>query len=285
MNSNMSPSPSPPLHHLLTFMIAFIAGIAAAILPRLLTGISNTNLSEEIVLFPMSYIFMSLAFASIVAAISTILMWNSSFDPPKIFMTTLGIPALISGSFNTVDSVWELDQKLRENNVIQEKIADQIQEEGGESLLIVPAEKIDRSSPPVSSINQGAGVFEKTSDLDLFRPAYAQGPSSNSGTPIDSWLGGIVKEPQYNVGISNLFSEEEAKELQKQLNSGFEIFPSRDGNSFFLLNVAEMSKLLATIQALSLQKKIGLISKESDTPPTEGKTSNDPRVIITPVIP
>ena len=91
------------------FLIGFIAGFCAALFPRLTALLLVSDVQESLNILSTGYILVSALFATLIGAIIMIMEWNVAKEPRTTFMAALGIPALITGSINTVDTTKALD--------------------------------------------------------------------------------------------------------------------------------------------------------------------------------
>lgn len=98
------------------FVIGFVAGACAALFPRLTAQLVSNSGGLEY--FSTGYLVCSGIFATLIGAIVTILEWNLAKEPRVTFMAALGIPAIITGSFNTIDSSRALEDTVKQNEAL-----------------------------------------------------------------------------------------------------------------------------------------------------------------------
>jgi hypothetical protein len=88
------------------FAIGAFAGLCAAFVPRLAfivgPGTSTTALTMDA--FDGRYVLAALGFAILIGGVAMILEWESDRSPRDTFMAALGIPAILTGMFNTASA-------------------------------------------------------------------------------------------------------------------------------------------------------------------------------------
>lgn len=135
------------------FLIGFIAGFCAALFPRLTAMLLVSDMEESLNILSTGYLIVSTLFATFIGAIIMIMEWNVAKEPRTTFMAALGIPALITGSINTLDTTRALDQQVTENREMRQEV---------EKLLDIKVLRSDSIQP-----------------LSLHWP---------SGTPVPAWM-------------------------------------------------------------------------------------------------
>jgi len=101
-------------HPLQKFLIGFIAGFCAALFPRL-TAQLLVGGEEGLAILSPGYLVCSALFAATIGAVIMIMEWYVPKEPRVTFMAALGIPAIITGSFNTLDSTRALNEQMAQN--------------------------------------------------------------------------------------------------------------------------------------------------------------------------
>jgi hypothetical protein len=88
------------------FAVGAFAGLCAAFVPRLAfivgPGASTTALTMDA--FDERYIAAALGFSVLIGGVALILEWESERSPRDTFMAALGIPAILTGMFNTASA-------------------------------------------------------------------------------------------------------------------------------------------------------------------------------------
>ena len=86
-------------------LIGTFAGLCSAFVPRLALVIQSPERSPvgNLQVFTENYVFAGVAFAFLIGGAVLILKWNAKDSPSQIFMAALGIPALLTGAFNSVE--------------------------------------------------------------------------------------------------------------------------------------------------------------------------------------
>lgn len=256
------------LSYVSKFFIGLLAGICAAFMPRLLTLLAVGELSDEIRLFTENDIIVGILFAVLVGAVVTVVMSNKS-DPRRIFLSALGVPALIMGSFNTSQGINELNDYILKTN----KEARLIIEESNDGISIsdyqlptsgqvIGYEQFNQKETP----NHSGPQYK----FFLISPSHAQ----NGNEPVQHkrrpWLGSIVKSPQYRIGIRGFTSIQNADDINSQLELSYEpisvIVDSEENteeNTFFLISPHTTPLLESTRRATGLLDKLN--SEESNS--------------------
>ncbi len=90
-----------PKTHLANFGVGALAGLTAALFPKLLPVLVGPNLDAELVWFTERFLLVSLVFAALVGAVVAVLEADNPRPARQTFQTALGIPALLAGALNT----------------------------------------------------------------------------------------------------------------------------------------------------------------------------------------
>src|SRR5712692_3496896 len=102
---------------LANFVIGTVAGLASVFLPRMMLLLSvDTEPAPQryITVFHQDFVWLGLVFALAIGVICVILEFGAEREPRAIFMTALGIPALLSGVLNTTSATNKL-QKVEQS--------------------------------------------------------------------------------------------------------------------------------------------------------------------------
>ncbi len=227
---------------LLKFFIGFVAGLCAAIVPRLMPVLSSER--GEFNLFPASYVAASLVFGTLIGAVMMIVEWGQSHAPKDTFMTALAVPGLLSGSINMAIGVNELQQTDQENQKLIEQ------------LLEAEDIKIDPVAPPHA--DAGEPGAQTSSLLDFLVPsAHAAGAS----IPVSNYLGfGIIQQRHYVVVLSKTATEAQARSrLERLQHEGVpDLRVIRAGPSFLVIQGAPLNQANAALAAVRLKKRYGV---------------------------
>lgn len=90
-----------PKIHLVNFGVGALAGLTAALFPKLLPILVGSNPHAELVWFTERFLAASLLFAVLVGAVVAVLESDRPRPARQTFQTALGIPALLAGALNT----------------------------------------------------------------------------------------------------------------------------------------------------------------------------------------
>ena len=107
---------------LFKFLIGFIASICAVFLPVLLVYLKYQG--DGTLLPPSSqYIIAGFLFAAIVGFVVVLFEWGKRSKPAQVFMTALGIPALVSGALGTIGTADNLKQSVEDRRTFMAEVA------------------------------------------------------------------------------------------------------------------------------------------------------------------
>jgi hypothetical protein len=95
------------------FLIGFFAAACACFVPRLVALLAHNDPTVESFI-PTGYAIGSAVLALLVGGVITLFEWNVPRAPSQTFMTALGIPALLAGSFNTAVAVGDTLKAAKE---------------------------------------------------------------------------------------------------------------------------------------------------------------------------
>jgi hypothetical protein len=191
------------LHPVLIFVIGCFAAICAVFLPKFVVYL-NQRAGDLVVMTP-AYVAIGMAFAALLGFGAVIFEWNKQSKPSEVFMTALGLPALISGAFNTSGTAENLSYEVaqRERAFVQAATAANVP-------VLDPRDLQARQKPE----RRGAG-------FELIPSAVAAEPG-----PIllaQATLGVMAKAKRYQVV---LFQTQDAALAQARLQTARAQFPS-----------------------------------------------------------
>ncbi len=90
--------------------------------PRVTALLLVSDVQESLQVLSLGYVLVSVLFATLIGAIIMIMEWNLAKEPRTTFMAALGIPALITGSVNTIDTTKALEQQMAENQAMVHQV-------------------------------------------------------------------------------------------------------------------------------------------------------------------
>jgi len=232
----------------LKFGIGFIAGLCAAIFPRLIAGLTTSKESDVVMLFSQNYVLLSLLFAVLVGVVIMILEWEASRIPKDIFMSALAIPGILSGALNTTASVKDFEEVEKEKFAYQQIVDGiidvEVQElDSGELLAPVGVSTIDIPRSPAF-------------DFSLISQAYAAG-GVTLARDRSYGIGIGRKEKLFLVVLAQADSEQQAKKKASELreNLAVNILRSRDNRFFITTQTPPQSKVKAYAEIFKLNKE------------------------------
>jgi len=110
-----------PGGQLFKFLIGFIASVCAVFLPKLLVYLKNDDGTLQAP--SIGYIIAGFMFAAMVGFVILLFEWGKRSKPAEVFMTALGIPALVSGTLGTVGTADNLKQEVDQRRAFMAEVA------------------------------------------------------------------------------------------------------------------------------------------------------------------
>lgn len=203
------------------FVVGAFAGLCAAFVPRLalMVGQRADTAAVSIDVFTTQYLVAAFGFAMLIGGVAMILEWDGERSPRDTFMAALGIPAILTGMFNTADaSRGAVDLAERLKTVNDERARDAnipVDEEG-----------------PQSSISPTSGRL----DLRLMPVVFAEEQTKGTAQRIDgSKFGVVYNEPRYWVVLYTASTRQEAERRVADLRTRVGALTiERVDNSYFV---------------------------------------------------
>lgn len=251
------------MNPLLKFVIGFVAGICTAFLPRLTAALSVAAEGTSLIFFNTTYLVISLSFAVIIGAVITILEWDVARKPRDIFMTALGIPALITGAINTATVTTQLDKA----NHDKDKLIEELSKQGDIPITSSGPDRHSNSSQPPQDL-PGLSLLDSST-------AYAADRDDKLGKRFVLFQQFQIQkeEPLYYIVLYESPNEEGAKEKAKEIMN---IIPNirivQTGNGYLVIQGGgPREKSDALLEALQLKKlrsdlKPSLLSEDQIRP-------------------
>jgi hypothetical protein len=154
--------------------IGIFAGLCAALLPKLGALLVAQGSPINLQILSGVYLIISLVFALIVGVLTMIFESGTSHKPRETFMAALGLPALISGTFNTAGSIGALEDTVQERRELATKLRQESDIAVFEAIGISPIAKegssgytIDRLYGENSSFGLGVELNQPPYELVL----------------------------------------------------------------------------------------------------------------------
>jgi hypothetical protein len=215
------------------FTIGVLAGLCAALLPRLLAMLAHTD-DASLRVVPTPYLVASCGFALLIGGLVVIFEWEITDTPRNIFMTALALPAVISGALSTSNGIGNGAEANRELDRARLEIRkkDGILRQGEFSSSVQPLD-----SSPATAPNQSFWT-----PLFPIGAVYAQQqtPFQAAGdTPAR--FGIYFEQPKYVIVLKQAKTEKEAieaaQELKRRLPRAQAV--KADNNYYVLLGSAD----------------------------------------------
>jgi hypothetical protein len=237
------------LKYISIFFIGFFASICAVFVPRMLAMLNSSGGALQY--FPRDYILVGLAFALVIGGITIIFEQGKHKSAAEIFMTALGIPALLAGALNTgatgnnLNELQAINQKL--NSTLAQKSDITVDDN---STTITPLEPIPNKTPSTSS----------KMDFSFISTALARENEVVSENKTGINLGIQADQTSYLVVIQKFSSKDEAIQKAAELRKTVPSATAVQSNHSFLVIDGEgtLSKSAALLKAIELKNKTGL---------------------------
>lgn len=237
-----------------TFIIGTVAGLASVFLPRMMLLLSvDTEPAPQryISVLPPDFVWLGLGFALAIGIICAILEFGAEQEPRAIFMTALGIPALLSGVLNTTSATNKLQKVEQEKVAILRAVSDQAG----------IAKERAQSWEPLGGSASGPEGRSPSSALDpvfaFVGPAFAQSPARTAQPPARFDPGIQIQRPSYVLTLKRANSQEEAvrlaKELQKDVPTAQAV--KTDQGFFVVDSLTPRAEADALLDAMQLKSK------------------------------
>lgn len=232
-----------------TFLIGFFASICAVFVPRMVAMLNGSH--AEMQYLHRDYVLVGLAFAFIIGGITVIFEQSKQKSAGEIFMTALGIPALLAGALSSGTAGNNLNELQANNkklvNVLKQQSSITIEDE---ATNITPLEATPSNSH--SPISQ--------SGFSLISDAQAQASDVVHATNEGLQLGIQVEQTPYLIVLEKFKNKEEAIKKAVELRKIFPKATAVQSNKNFLVIDGEkpLSKSDALLKAIDLQGKTNL---------------------------
>jgi hypothetical protein len=190
------------------FAVGAFAGLCAAFVPRLalMVGQRADSAVVSIDAFTAQYLLAAIGFALLIGGVAMILEWDGERSPRDTFMAALGIPAILTGMFNTADAsrgAVDLAERLKSVN------DERAREEN------IP---VDEEVPQSSIAPTGGGPLGWRLVPVVF--AAEQSPTTQQRAS-NSQLGVVYKEHRYWVVLFAASTRQEADRRAADLRARF----------------------------------------------------------------
>ena len=207
------------------FAIGAVAGFSAAVLPRFLAQLSQSDVTR-ITFFPEAYLVAAGGFAFFMGALIVIFEWKVPAKPRDTFMTALGLPAVVAGAIGTASSVGSVGEVKREADRLKREISQQqgILRQG----TLQPFEPLEISIPTTPE--------KKTWAPAIIGTAYAQPPHVQIAQDKPLRFGIHVEEPKFAVILKQEKTEQDAIKYAQQVRQQLpQAQAVKSGNAYFVI--------------------------------------------------
>jgi hypothetical protein len=240
---------------LANFVIGTVAGLASVFLPRMMLLLSidiEPAPDRYISVFQPDFVWLGVAFALVIGAICAILEFEGEDKPKAIFMTALGVPALLSGVLTTTSATSKLQKAELEKVAVLRAVGAQAD---------LPTQQRSNSFEPVGGSPSAPQSGGTSSPLDRFfvfaTPAFAQSrsPAAQQAPRFDPGI--VIERPSYVLALKRASSQDEAVRLAKELQKDVPTAQAVKTDEGFLVvdSVTPRSEANALLDALQLKSK------------------------------
>jgi hypothetical protein len=239
------------------FVIGTIGGLASVFLPRMMLLLSiDTEPAPEryISLIPWDFVWLGLGFGIVVGAICAILQHGGAEQPKAVFMTALGIPALLSGVLNTTSATSKLQRVEHEKVAVLRAVGNQAD---------ISQERVNTIQPlGASSPSPGSGSPVSSRQRFFFSfvtPAYAQSAAAPPAQARNFDPGIQIRRPSYVVALRRASSHDEAVRLARALQKDIPTAQAvkTDQGYFVVDSLTPRSEASALLDAIQLKSRRG----------------------------
>jgi hypothetical protein len=232
-----------------SFLIGLFATICAVFVPSMVAMLNGGH--GDLQYFHRDFILVGIAFALVIGGITVIFEQSKQKSAGEIFMTALGIPALLAGALNSgttgnnFSDLQSVNQKL--NASLAQKSGISIEEK---TTNITPLEAIPTNTrSPISK-----------SGFSLISDAQARENEDATHKNVGLNFGIQVEQQSYLIVLDKLSSKEEAIQkagaLRKTIPKAMAV---QSGQNFLVIDGEEpLSKSGALLKAIELQNKTRL---------------------------
>lgn len=237
------------------FFIGMLAGCAAIAIPRLSSLlISADEINDDY--FPAAYIAGVIVFSVLIGLLVMIMEFKIPKPPKETLFAALAVPGLIAGSLNTAVETGDANRMQLKAS----KLSSQILEENGIGTKTVKSIKII----PIDVLNSGEGNSTLGKSFQFISSANAGETVAQLIEQTDSFGLSVQREvPKFAISIGSFSSLEKAtKEVRKIRNKNLPAILIKTHKGYEILpNNKMLTKTDATIEAIKLMNKIGVIPK------------------------
>jgi hypothetical protein len=239
------------MRYLVTFLVGLVAGICAVFVPRLASLLVIDDLAR-VTIFPAPFILLGLVFALIIGLVAMILEHGKQRPLGDVFVTALGIPAVIAASVANSGATGQI-QSVRQQyaNVVREAAtAEKINKDDNATSVQLLIEKPTPS--PRGELEMLLGI------QTAFAGDEPPNKTSKDKSALTGSTGVLFHEPEYAIVIHSASNQEDAikraAELKKSVPSSQAV---KLGDTFRVISGIKPENA-ATLEAVRLKREFGL---------------------------
>ena len=226
------------------FLIGFFASVCAIFVPRMVAMLNGGD--GKLQYLPNDFILVGIIFALVIGGITVIFEQKRNKSAAEIFMTALGIPALLAGTLNSGTT----SNNLNDLQFANQKLSDSLAQKSG-----IPIVEKASNITPLETISNNTPAPTSKSEFSLISDAQAQ--ESEDTPQVDGGLNlGIqVEQTPYLIVLEKFNNKEEAIQKAGEMRKIFPKAMAVQSNQNFLVIDGEqpLSKSDALLKAIELQ--------------------------------
>lgn len=227
------------------FGVGFTAGLCAALFPRLAPMMAR-GADVNIQLLHLDYIIVALLFSAMIGVVMMWFYWGTSHKPQTLFMAALGIPSLLSSSFNMTEST----EVIRQQQQQQQRLEKTVQELSGIEIL--------NEGAPAKV--EGGGMSGLWDYLGVAR-AYAADGEQHTPVHFNPGIQTQGENARYMVVLADAPDQVQLAELERRYQQrnipGLKVIKTDQGY-YLVAGESHRTKAGAYTEALSLKQKTGI---------------------------
>lgn len=227
-----------PASYVFKFLIGFFASVCAVFLPKIVVYLKYEG-GDTLKVISTEYVVAGLVFAALIGFVILLFEWNKRSRPAEVFMTALGIPALVSGTLSTVGTA--------DNLKIQSELQRQIVAD------VARAARVPIIETPITL--PASGVEPQSRAFELISSAHAAAPGGNVVAGGQAQYGVQAVQREFLVVLTQTPDRAEADAKARSVKAQFPnaaVVPS--GGKFYVTTTARpLSEAEALAAAVRLR--------------------------------
>lgn len=231
----------------INFFIGFFASVCAVFIPRMAAMLTGGHIDVQY--WNIEYISVGLMFSLVIGGVTTIFVQGTQKTAAEIFMTALGIPAVLAGALNSGVA----GNNLGELHSVNQKLTEMLAQKSS-----VPIEKGATNIAPLKPLSANSNQSISISSFSFISNAQAgvTQPAVDEGLK----LGINVEQTPHLIVLKKNNTKEEALRSAEELRRTFpDAMVVQSNQNFYVIDGNKpLSKSAALLKAINLQSKTDL---------------------------